>query len=291
MAFIKDYDTSSHVPSQKLFFMLTKFRVFYPQGSLLSELLTIDRGMYIVRCLVQVEGTTLATAMAAAQTVELAEDQARSRAIAALCLDDSMTAKPKDALIITNPGSVASTPSMATAFSAKTVDSIQPTQFTPTPKRTKGNGMPLSESGNQIIHDRGAINQATVEEKPMAAKFSATEVQPSFEPFEEVEPPQVESPEILMARTNDPSSQEISVPSPSPAELDTTPINNLTPDIPMDMSEVMARTTVEMKRLGWTTQRGRDYLMETYGKRSRHMLKDDELIAFLRYLESEPSPD
>ncbi|MCP2732693.1 hypothetical protein [Limnofasciculus baicalensis] len=271
--------------------MLTQFRVCYPQGSLLSELLTIDRGMYIVRCLVQVEGTTLATGMAADQTVELAEDRARSRAIAALCLDDSTTAKPKDTLIITHSAPVPSTPSMETAFSAKSVDPVQPTQFTPTPKRTKGNGMPLPESGNQITHDYGAINQATVEEKPMAAKLSVTEVLPSFEAFEEIEPPQVESPEILMASTNDPPSQEVSVPSPSPAEFDPTSMSNLTPDIPMDMSEVMARTTVEMKRLGWTTQRGRDYLMETYGKRSRHMLKDDELIAFLRYLESEPSPD
>ncbi len=271
--------------------MLTQFRVCYPQGSLLSELLTIDRGMYIVRCLVQVEGTTLATAMAAAQTVELAEDQARSRAIAALCLDDSTTPKPKETVIITHSIPEPPTPSKGTAFSAKTVDPIQPTQFTPTSKRTKVNGMPLSESGHQITHDYGAINQVTLEEKPMAAKLSVTEVQPSFQAFEEVELPQVESPEILMPRTDDTPSQEVSVPSPSPAELDTTPISNLAPDIPMDMSEVMARTTVEMKRLGWTTQRGRDYLMETYGKRSRHMLKDDELIAFLRYLESEPSPD
>ena len=266
--------------------MLYQFRVRYPKGSLLSELLTIDRGMYIVRCLVQVEGTTLATAMAAAQTVELAEDEARSRAIAALCLDDSTTAKPKETPIITHSVPVPPTPSTGTAFDAKSVDPIPPIQFTPTPKRTQVNAMPLSESGYQTTKDYEAINQVTVEEKPIAAKFSVTEENQSFEAFEEVEPPP-----IVVQNTYHTPIKDVSVPPPSPAEFDTTPIDNLTPDIPMDMSEVMARTTVEMKRLGWTTQRGRDYLMETYGKRSRHMLKDDELIAFLRYLESEPSPD
>lgn len=271
--------------------MLTQFRVRYPKGSLLSDLLTIDRGMYIVRCLVQVEGTTLATAMAAAQTVELAEDQARSRAIAALCLDDSTTAKPKEKSMITPSVPVPPTPSTEIAFAAKSLDPIEPTQLTPIPKKITVNGISLSESGHQIISDEEAINHLTVEEKPIAAKLSLTEVQPSFQPFEEGKPLQVEPPEIAVSSTDYTASEEISRPSPSPAEFDTTSINNLTPDIPMDMSEVMARTTVEMKRLGWTTQRGRDYLMETYGKRSRHMLKDDELIAFLRYLESEPSPE
>jgi len=47
---------------------------------------------------------------------------------------------------------------------------------------------------------------------------------------------------------------------------------------------------VELKRLGWTNQQGRDYLVQTYGKRSRQLLKDDELLDFLQHLESEPSP-
>jgi formylglycine-generating enzyme required for sulfatase activity len=59
---------------------------------------------------------------------------------------------------------------------------------------------------------------------------------------------------------------------------------------PIDFSDLIARTNVEMKRLGWTNQQGRDYLLETYGKRSRQVLTDAELLDFLHYLESEPSP-
>jgi len=59
---------------------------------------------------------------------------------------------------------------------------------------------------------------------------------------------------------------------------------------PMDFSEIIARTNVELKRLGWTNQQGRDYLIKTYGKRSRQLLTDEQLLDFLHYLESEPSP-
>lgn len=47
---------------------------------------------------------------------------------------------------------------------------------------------------------------------------------------------------------------------------------------------------IEMKRLGWSTEQGREYLKRTYGKRSRQELNDAELLDFLRYLETQPSP-
>ncbi len=67
--------------------MLTQFRHHYPQGSLISELIDIDRGLYLVKVSVAVEGVVLATGLAGENTIELAEDAARERAIAALVLD------------------------------------------------------------------------------------------------------------------------------------------------------------------------------------------------------------
>ena len=64
--------------------MLTQFRVLYPQGSLISDLVKIDRGKYIVRASIEVNGVTLASGMAAAETVEQAEDRARIRALTLL---------------------------------------------------------------------------------------------------------------------------------------------------------------------------------------------------------------
>ncbi len=57
--------------------------------------------------------------------------------------------------------------------------------------------------------------------------------------------------------------------------------------LPVDLSDVIAQTDVELRRLGWTSDQGRDYLDKTYGKRSRQQLTDDELMSFLLYLEDQ----
>ncbi|GGA37318.1 hypothetical protein [Okeania sp. KiyG1] len=71
--------------------MLERFRACYPTGCLISELITIHNGKYVVRVLVQVNGQTLACGLGAADTVELAEDQARKRSLAILPLDKSIS--------------------------------------------------------------------------------------------------------------------------------------------------------------------------------------------------------
>ena len=59
---------------------------------------------------------------------------------------------------------------------------------------------------------------------------------------------------------------------------------------PIDLSDVIAQTDVEMERLGWTPQQGREYLIQTYGKRGRTLLTEEELLDFLQHLESKPTP-
>lgn len=57
---------------------------------------------------------------------------------------------------------------------------------------------------------------------------------------------------------------------------------------PVDLSDVIAQTDVELTRLGWSNAQGREYLEKTYGKRSRQQLTDEELMSFLLYLEEQP---
>jgi hypothetical protein len=47
---------------------------------------------------------------------------------------------------------------------------------------------------------------------------------------------------------------------------------------------------MELKRLGWTSEQGRNYLLQTYGKRSRQLLSDEELLEFVQHLENLPNP-
>ncbi|WP_292784103.1 hypothetical protein [Nostoc sp. NMS9] len=53
---------------------------------------------------------------------------------------------------------------------------------------------------------------------------------------------------------------------------------------------LIAQTNVELQRLGWTPEQGREHLIETYGKRSRFFLTNEELHEFLQYLQSQPDP-
>jgi hypothetical protein len=59
---------------------------------------------------------------------------------------------------------------------------------------------------------------------------------------------------------------------------------------PVDLSDVIAKTDVELQRLGWTPEQGREHLIKTYGKRGRTLLTEEELHGFLQYLQSQPDP-
>ncbi|WP_442937662.1 hypothetical protein [Nostoc sp.] len=57
-----------------------------------------------------------------------------------------------------------------------------------------------------------------------------------------------------------------------------------------NFDNLISKTDVEMQRLGWTTEQGREHLMKYYGVRSRLLLTEDELDNFLLYLQLTDSP-
>lgn len=54
---------------------------------------------------------------------------------------------------------------------------------------------------------------------------------------------------------------------------------------------LIEQTTAELKRLGWSSDQGRLYLQEKFGKTSRQQLSQHELQQFLNYLRSLPLPE
>lgn len=54
----------------------------------------------------------------------------------------------------------------------------------------------------------------------------------------------------------------------------------------LEFADKIAQIDMEMKRLGWTKDQGKDYLAKTYGRKSRQLLSDEELKEFLGYLQS-----
>jgi len=180
-----------------------QFRVRYPTGSLTAELIQIHEGWFVVRAMVRIDDLIVATGLAASQTVEEAEDRARSRALELLGL----------------------------SASAESPAPISPPTTHPAPVREMPVEMPRPR-------------------------------------------PSIPLPEVEGDRQQPESPQSDLIDLPA----------DLAP--PTDDSDLMMKTTVEIRRLGWSTEQGRHHLESTYGKRSRQHLTREELLDFLQYLET-----
>lgn len=66
------------------------------------------------------------------------------------------------------------------------------------------------------------------------------------------------------------------------------PTGKLTSNYNKVETALIAQTTGELKRLGWSSNQGRLYLQEKFGKSSRQQLTQLELQQFLNYLRSLP---
>ncbi|MDZ7951603.1 hypothetical protein [Nostoc sp. DedQUE09] len=290
--------------------MLAQFQSLYPQGSLISELVQIFQGKYIVRASVQIEGVTRATGMAAAETVEAAEDQARTRALIVL----GITNAPLESVVLTsNPVSPAQLNpdlnakgglSEPAAYSSPKAEDFVSSQWPAVsdkeisiPPSKERNIKPevVTSSNEQYGYSNAAplndtYSQDLGQNFPMTAKQEL-----------EFDPP-VENLEINF--DNQPENQTF----PAISANNVTPFtprsyspqeNATTPSVtgkrkkkaePVDLSDVIAKTDVELQRLGWTPEQGREHLIETYGKRGRTLLTEEELHGFLKYLQSQPDP-
>lgn len=273
--------------------MLTQLQFHYPRGSLVTELVAIDHGQYIVRCLVQNEGTILVTAMAAAHTVEVAEDQARNRALTALGINTTVTqvTQQPPASVSSDQGSMSSTPMPVVSTPIVETPVLPVTMPSPSVAKTQPTQpeIPTTSETSKMF----SVEANTPE---VAQTTTASHVVEELS-FSEPLPFDSSEVETAQATESDWMTQKVSsMPQDTPigsylqeVEPETTSGVSSTAT-PIDFSDVIARTNVELKRLGWTNQQGRDYLVQTYGKRSRQLLTDDELLDFLKHLESEPSP-
>lgn len=282
--------------------MFTQFRVRYPKGCLISEFVAIDHGKYIVRSLVIVEGVTLATGLAAADTVELAEDQARTRALAVLGIYPTTeetvipSTTPETSILPTSqlPTTFAQDtwkPDQQNSLFADATQAVAPAPsfsepniaaHTP-PVSSEENVMPLVDE----FHSSGRT-EATAEDSPEIETPPFLELLPDIEPITSSFSPTSEE----MGNSSIGASPLISTPDYLSTSIETSSDTTAIPPSsePADLSGVIARTNVELRRLGWTTEQGRDYLKRTYGKSSRQQLSDEQLLEFLHYLEFQPTP-
>jgi hypothetical protein len=243
--------------------MLAKFRHKYPHGSLVGELVEIDRGFYVVKVSIEVEKIVLATALAGASTVEAAEDAARERAIAALMLDDSQSTVSNN-VTIDEPKS--SEPSTA---------SSEP------PSEPQTNIVNFSKVSSEIsTQPEDSITKEPASESILESTPIAPDIEPEIKPesnlFSGAFTTPVEDPAIDEETSAASANSNSAIATADLAE--------------MDFNEIKQKTDIEIKRLGWTKDDGREFLKSRYGKRSRLHLTDEQLLEFLSYLEQQPTP-
>ena len=198
--------------------VLSEFRERYPTGSLMGELIGVEDGSYIVRAIVEVEGKPIATGLAAASTVEEAEDRARMRALEVL----GLSPRPLDP-------------------TSRSTTEHQPVEIAPSAPHLASFDLP------QPLDRAASEDSVPIEESDWAHKREEN----SIEGEESIE---------------------------------------LADNIEQNVERLMNKTTIEIRRLGWSAAQGRRYLEQTYEKRSRQHLTREELVEFLAYLESQPTP-
>ncbi len=286
--------------------MYAQFRSQFPMGSLLSELLQIHEGKYIVRASIQVGGSTLATGLSAAHTIEQAEDQARSRALVILGIDVGQSHSSQNHLGQNHLGQnhlaqshlgqnhlgQPYTTQVHFVHSEPEELSQRAPQARLSPPSTQSEFLPMGEAAFQ----RALEVDWNPSDAPALA-FPTPEQQLSW-----LDDDSELSTQSGQSGVSAPRSSEVPQPAAkrqrslqsSPREI---PKSQTRSEIaseqplaaPIDLSEVIAQTDVELKRLGWTHVQGRRYLEKTYSKRSRQHLTDAELIEFLDYLTAQPA--
>ncbi|MBW4430814.1 MAG: hypothetical protein KME28_03455 [Pelatocladus maniniholoensis HA4357-MV3] len=288
--------------------MLAQLQSLYPTASLISELVQIYHGKYIVRASLQIEGITRATGMAAAVTVEEAEDQARTRALMVLGIATTSQVQTESLIETKSVTDVKTSKSSEPAQTEENVSAsdhlcVPVSSFTQTPIDTLSLETQAStpiQSTVSSTSSTSSINTIDTDSQDLEPNLTAI-AQPELpldiqaEDFEEISSNQSEDqplPEINSSNVtpfpqrsyhNTPTEEVVAAP-PAPTT------KKKKKSGPVDQSDDIAKIGVEMQRLSWTTEQGRDYLIQTYGKRSRHLLDSEELRDFLKYLESQPTP-
>ena len=278
-------DALSLAPYSQGHSLFAQLRSRFPQGAMVSELVQVHDGQFVVRAIVQVGTTTMATGMAAADRIEVAEDRARVRAM--------------EVLGISPTGG-------ATTFDVSARSMIEPPKNEPPksepPKSEPLKREPLKSEPSESESPKEVEPSMTIESMPDFSLPSVTELVPEASlPKKTVRKKKEELPEVASVPdlisfpgldlpeiksvapeyTREPVIDDISVFEEDEAEPPA-------PE-PIDLSDAIAQIGTEIERIGWTKKQGSTYLQDTYGKKTRAELDEDELIEFLHYLKALPS--
>lgn len=258
---------------------IAQFRSRYPFASLTSELLMVHNEAYVVRAIAQTGSLVMATAMATNLDLEKAEDRAKGRVLEMLGTGVAQSNRQVEPDIAHGPSPDEDLPPLSLT---PDIANIAPLEEDPAPR-------PAPRPQAPAVLPLSSEDAAPLE--AIAPSLSRLPTSDALPPLDDTIPG-LDSPSTSSAPQaqppKKPTKPRLSLSKPTAAPRPTAPAE--TTLNPKDLSDVIAKTSVELRRLGWTDEQGREHLQNAYGKRSRQQLTDPELVDFLRHLERQPTP-
>ena len=286
---------------------------------LISEFVIVDHGKYIVKVSALSNDVILGTALAGADTVEKAEDEARKRAIEVIDWTSNYTSQAIDQNIpsssspqkeqkLVPPLNIqpisSKKPVTGTNSPSFTIESSE-TRSSVNPPVTSQNNSQKTPKSSILIQPEASVNKGEKTIPRSTSKVTSSSISESDTTSKEIDNDGDNLPLETKTKTSESNRNQselnFTLPSEEVNPVDTTThsvhtVEDNSPTSPatemtgtMDFSQIINQTTIELKRLGWTQEDGKKYLLATYGKKSRHLLSDEELIEFLNYLQQQPS--
>lgn len=281
--------------SANVHLLFAQLQTRYPTSSLVSELVQVHGDRFVVRALVQLGGVTLATGMAAAATIEQAEDEARLRALHVLGIAAIASSPvPYPVSGFTQPSALSSSPSLNGGFPP--IELMQsPLQDKPPPINASPEKFPPENSPPAVVPSLPLEPQAI--SKPTSKPASKPKSVPSKPKDQDLQPVQEfpafsvpGDPALVETLPEKPAASYSGEPELEVPDLDALEESNDDAAVePVNLSELIAFTDVEMERIGWSKKRGQSHLKRTYNKQTRSELNEDQLMEFLHYLRALPS--
>ncbi len=302
--------------------MLERFRASYPKGCLISELVTIHNGKYVVRVLVQVNGETLATGLGSADSVELAEDKARERALAILTFDASFSppqisveSSPSPSVINHKPQftksvnttlqikteelptaglnqdfhQVSDTSTVSSALEKSEISTpLKKDEFLTTKSSINSEiSTPLKK--DEFLTTKSDINDDNVSDSSLdSSGFDNSWLDTDYSQQQKEE----KIDETTESLINYPNHQESEITTSESINYGidlAAPINSnnevYSSDLSQDVSDENITIDILMDSVAWTKENERDFLEQNYNQKTRQFLTPEELLDFRQYLD------
>jgi hypothetical protein len=294
--------------------MFDRFWQQYPQGSILSDLVQIHEDLYVVKVTLASGGQPLVATLAAADQVEAAESMARERALQILGCAEAGAALPSEEMPLPKdsvnglpeiepepiprpaPMPAPSVPAIDTQPSFS--EPIEPeNSVVAEPASTETFGEPLtSQEPDQLPVDPAPIDESV---SLLSADLSMESLSSngSIPAQLEMAAPALPAPEASPTPKVSEVSEESVAATPAKTrskKAPAPPVESLPPATPSDdaaplsVTDIIPLINMELKRLNWSREQGRDYMVSLYNKRASSLLSDEELFGLLQHLRDEP---